>query len=135
VQVPVLTMTAGPAPSPSSSQSPTTPSSSSLSTGANIGISLGTILGVQLVAALGIYFFCARKRRGASVQTLQPDGVNQGQYLPEMYDQDREHAARELFTGGQWKLEADASQKAGEVQDASNHTRAAPVELEVRRLV
>jgi hypothetical protein len=52
---------------------------------------------------------------------------------PEMEEQDREHAARKLFAGGQWRAEADAGQKVGGLQDAPNHTSAAPVELEARR--
>jgi hypothetical protein len=138
VQVSALTIAASPAPSSSSSQSPTAPSSSGLSTGAKIGIILGTVLGVLLIAALEIYFFCARKRRAAA-QNTQSDGTKQGRFFlpemeePEMEEQDREHAARKLFAGGQWRAEADAGQKVGELQDAPNHTSAAPVELEARR--
>jgi hypothetical protein len=70
---------------------------------------------------------------------IQSDGTKQGQFFlpemeePEMEEQDREHAARKLFAGGQWRAEADAGQKVGELQDAPNHTSAAPVELEARR--
>jgi hypothetical protein len=54
-------------------------------------------------------------------------------FLPKMEEQDREHAARKLFAGGQWRAEADAGQKVGGLQDAPNHTSAAPVELKARR--
>jgi predicted RecA/RadA family phage recombinase len=65
---------------------------------------------------------------------IQSDGTKQGQFfLPKMEEQDREHAARKLFAGGQWRAEADAGQKVGGLQDAPNHTSAAPVELEARR--
>jgi hypothetical protein len=135
VQVPALTTAASAASSsPSSSaQPPLTPPSSGLSTGAKIGIGLGTVLGVLLLAALGLYFLCARKRRGKAARNTQPDGAEQGQYLPEMEDQDREHAERRLFAQGGWRAEADGRQKPGELHDASSYTRAAPVELEARR--
>jgi len=143
VEVPALTTTGSPAPSSTSTSSTTakgpeiTPAQG-LTTGAKIGISLGTIFGLLLLAALGFYFFYARKRRAAAVaaaaENTQPDRAEEGEYVPEMEDQDHEHASRKLFAQGRWRSEADAAQKVSELQNASE-TRAAPVELEARRPV
>jgi hypothetical protein len=136
VQVPALT-TAGNLTLSSSSSAisqPDMPSSLGVSKGAKAGISLGMIVGM-LFAALGMYDFCIRKRQGVAVEDTRPDRAEQGEYLPEMEDQDLEHASRKFFIKGEWRSEADAAQKVGEMINAPDPTSVAPVELEARRPV